>query len=105
MLRGSGVAFRMAWKLVGCSDAGRLCTAPPPHPCGQHPIYGSYILLFCGYCLACHSAPFALLSLWACGVYFRRRAALEAEVLAGAFGAQYDAYRARTPRLFVPWVA
>lgn len=71
----------------------------------QHPIYGSYMLLFAGYCLACHSAPFALLAVWVCALYYRRRAALEAEVLRGAFGRAYDDYVAATPRRFVPWVA
>jgi protein-S-isoprenylcysteine O-methyltransferase Ste14 len=63
------------------------------------------MLLFAGYCLLCHSAPFAILAVWVCALYYRRRAALEAQVLSEAFGADYDAYRARTPKQFVPWVA
>lgn len=79
---------------------------PPPAPAPpQHPIYGSYLLLFSGYALACHSAPLALVAAAVCGAYYRRRAALEARVLAGAFGDDYQAYRLRTPRQFVPWLA
>lgn len=74
-------------------------------PPKQHPIYGSYMLLFAGYCLLCHSAPFAALSLWVCAAYFRARAGLEEAVLSRAFGGDYEAYRARTPRRFVPGIA
>ena len=37
----------------------------------QHPIYTSYMLLFCGFCLSLHSAPSALLVLLVCGAYYR----------------------------------
>ena len=63
------------------------------------------MLLFAGYCLACHSAPFAVLAVWVCALYYKQRAALEAEVLRAKFGEEYDAYCLRTPRKFVPWMA
>jgi protein-S-isoprenylcysteine O-methyltransferase Ste14 len=37
----------------------------------QHPIYTSYMLLFCGFCLCVHSAPSALLMLAVCTMYYR----------------------------------
>lgn len=37
----------------------------------QHPIYTSYMLLFCGFCLSLHSAPSALLVLLVCGADYR----------------------------------
>jgi protein-S-isoprenylcysteine O-methyltransferase Ste14 len=93
-------------------DAAEPSHVPPPplgpsfRPCHpQHPIYGSYMLLFAGYCLLCHSLPFAVLAAWVCALYYRGRAALEAQVLSEAFGEAYEDYRARTPKLFVPWVA
>lgn len=76
-----------------------------PYSLVQHPIYGSYMLLFSGYCMACHSAPFAILAVWVCALYYRRRAALESQVLRESFGDEYEDYVKRTPRRFVPWIA
>mmetsp|Transcript_27836 Transcript_27836/g.61049 ORF Transcript_27836/g.61049 Transcript_27836/m.61049 type:complete len:418 (-) Transcript_27836:175-1428(-) len=67
----------------------------------QHPIYTSYLMLFCGYCLALHSAPYALITLLLCGSYYRLRCHLESLVLTEAFGEQYSAYAKRT-KMFVP---
>jgi len=63
------------------------------------------MLLFCGYAMVCHSAPFALLAIWVCALYYRRRAALEAAVLKDAFGEGYETYTLKTPKLFVPYIA
>jgi protein-S-isoprenylcysteine O-methyltransferase Ste14 len=61
------------------------------------------VLLFCGYGMALHSAPSALLMLGVCALYYRSRTALEAEVLSEAFGEQYKAYAKRTKK-FLPWL-
>jgi protein-S-isoprenylcysteine O-methyltransferase Ste14 len=68
----------------------------------QHPIYTSYVALFSGFCLVLHSAPLALLLAAVCAAYYYRgRCRMEADVLRRAFGAEYDAYAART-KLFLP---
>ncbi|KAI8462291.1 MAG: hypothetical protein J3K34DRAFT_527857 [Monoraphidium minutum] len=104
-------AIKLNWSAAAALGAAYdRVVAPPrlvtegPYALVQHPIYGSYMLLFAGYCLACHSAPFALLAAWACGLYYTRRAGLERDVLRAAFGGAYDDYALRTPRRFIPWV-
>ena len=37
----------------------------------RHPIYASYMMLFCGHCLFLHSAPLAIAFLAVCAVYYR----------------------------------
>ncbi|GLC43550.1 hypothetical protein PLESTM_001485400 [Pleodorina starrii] len=74
-----------------------------PYKYVQHPIYTSYVLLFFSYGMWLHSAPTALLMLLVCGLYYRSRTALEAQVLDGAFGSYYRDYASRTKK-FVPFV-
>jgi protein-S-isoprenylcysteine O-methyltransferase Ste14 len=72
-----------------------------PYRWVQHPIYSSYILLFCGYAMMLHSVGYALLALVVCLVYYKSRVALEGDVLREAFGEQYEQYQ-QTTKLFVP---
>jgi protein-S-isoprenylcysteine O-methyltransferase Ste14 len=52
--------------------AGGLVTTGV-YSCLRHPIYTSYMLLFTGFSLCLHSAPYALLMLAACAAYYRWR--------------------------------
>lgn len=72
-----------------------------PYRWMQHPIYSSYILLFCGYAMMLHSVGYVLLALVVCLVYYKSRVALEGDVLREAFGEQYEQYQ-QTTKLFVP---
>jgi protein-S-isoprenylcysteine O-methyltransferase Ste14 len=74
-----------------------------PYAWVQHPIYTSYIMLFCGYAMTLHSLGYALLALVVCLGYYRSRVALEAGVLQGAFGDTYKQYQQKT-KLFVPFL-
>lgn len=74
-----------------------------PYAWVQHPIYSSYMMLFCGYAMVLHSFGYALLALVVCLVYYKSRVALEADVLRDAFGEKYVQYQQRT-KLFVPFV-
>lgn len=74
-----------------------------PYAWVQHPIYSSYMMLFCGYAMVLHSFGYALLALVVCLVYYRSRVALEGDVLQQAFGEQYRHYRQRA-KLFVPYI-
>ncbi len=78
----------------------RLMTSGP-YALVQHPIYTSYMLLFVSFGLLMHSAPYAALLWSVSALYYRRRMALEARILASAFGAEYEAYAART-KLLLP---
>jgi protein-S-isoprenylcysteine O-methyltransferase Ste14 len=72
-----------------------------PYAKVQHPIYSSYMMLFCGYAMLLHSFGYALLALVVCLVYYKSRVALEAAVLQEAFGDKYAQYQHKT-KLFVP---
>lgn len=72
-----------------------------PYKYMQHPVYTSYMLLFCSYCLALHSAPAAIAIVLVCLGYYSTRTRPEAEVLRSAFGEEYEAYQKATKR-FVP---
>lgn len=74
-----------------------------PYAWVQHPIYTSYMMLFCGYAMLLHSLGYALLALVVCLGYYRSRVALEAGVLQGAFGETYEQYQQKT-KLFVPFL-
>lgn len=74
-----------------------------PYAWVQHPIYSSYMMLFCGYAMVLHSFGYALLALVVCLVYYKSRVALEGDVLRQAFGEQYRQYQQRT-KLFVPHI-
>lgn len=69
----------------------------------QHPIYVSYVLLFCGYCLVSGSPPFALAMLACCSVYYGHRTGIERKMLHKAFSGTYESWARRTAR-YVPGV-
>lgn len=74
-----------------------------PYAYVQHPIYSSYMLLFCGYAMMLHGVGYAVLALAVCLLYYKNRVALEAGVLQEAFKEQYSQYAQKT-KLFVPFV-
>jgi protein-S-isoprenylcysteine O-methyltransferase Ste14 len=74
-----------------------------PYAFVQHPIYSSYMLLFCGYAMFLHSFGYAVLALVVCCLYYKSRVGLEAAVLQQAFGERYTQYQHST-KLFVPFI-
>lgn len=80
----------------------RLVTAGP-YSLVQHPVYTSYIMLFCGYALLFSCIECCLLFAFVCTKYYRQRTAIEAALLEQAFGNEYKVYREHTgaflPRL------
>jgi protein-S-isoprenylcysteine O-methyltransferase Ste14 len=72
-----------------------------PYRWMQHPIYTSYMLLFASFCFAMHTAPTAAAVLVVCMLYYRLRCSLERDILAAAFGKEYDLYASRTKK-FIP---
>ncbi|GAB4823145.1 hypothetical protein N2152v2_010191 [Parachlorella kessleri] len=67
----------------------------------QHPIYTSYMLLFCGHCLSLGSPLIAALLLAACLAYYSVRTCTEEGLLYAEFGQQYEEYHRRVGR-FLP---
>ena len=79
-------------------EGGRLIdTGPYEHV--RHPIYSAGLLFFAGYALA--TSPAALVPLVALALLWRKKAALEEELLAGRY-LEYRDYRTRVPGAFVP---
>ncbi|ACF12481.1 Isoprenylcysteine carboxyl methyltransferase [Chloroherpeton thalassium ATCC 35110] len=66
----------------------------------RHPIYTSYLCLFLGFCLLFKSAVACLLMFIVCFIGYRSRIKLEENMLLEQFGAEYEAYRNSTKRLF-----
>jgi protein-S-isoprenylcysteine O-methyltransferase Ste14 len=65
----------------------------------RHPIYTSYILLFCGFVCVMQSW-WGLLILAVTGViWFGSRITIEEKMLTDEFGSEYDTYKARTKKL------
>jgi protein-S-isoprenylcysteine O-methyltransferase Ste14 len=67
----------------------------------RHPVYGGVILIGLGWSLA--DAPLGLVPTALLAVLFDLKARREETWLIERFP-EYDAYRARTPRRFVPWL-
>lgn len=75
-----------------------------PYAWCQHPIYTSYMLLFCGLALWFGDERHCLYMLYFCWDYFRDCIQTEARLLQQAFGNEYIAYKEHTgsflPRIF-----
>jgi protein-S-isoprenylcysteine O-methyltransferase Ste14 len=72
-----------------------------PYRFARHPMYGGGILLFAGFSLV-FSIPALLLTV-ALAILWRAKSGAEERVLAQRFP-DYDAYRRRTPRRFLPGI-
>ena len=81
------------------TDAG-LVTAGP-YRLARHPMYGGALLLFGGISLA--RTPASLGLTVALGVLWWGKSSLEDRRLRAAYG-DYDAYRAATPKRFLPYL-
>ena len=81
------------------SGAGR--TESGPYRFVRHPMYGGGILLFAGISLAFSVTALALTG--ALAVLWRAKSAAEERVLVQLFP-EYEGYRSRTPRRFLPWI-
>jgi protein-S-isoprenylcysteine O-methyltransferase Ste14 len=66
----------------------------------RHPIYTSYILLFCGYCLLLQAWLSLGITVILCSLWFSHRIHLEEQMLMAHFGPAYLHYRQKTKRLF-----
>jgi protein-S-isoprenylcysteine O-methyltransferase Ste14 len=69
----------------------------------RHPIYTSYLLLFCGYCLLLKAWISLGLMVIVCTLWFGHRLQIEEQMLAEHFGATYRQYCQTTKRL-LPFV-
>jgi len=72
-----------------------------PYRLARHPMYGGGILVFAGVSLAFSITSLALTA--ALAVLWRAKSAVEERVLTAEFP-EYDAYRRRTPRRFLPGI-
>jgi protein-S-isoprenylcysteine O-methyltransferase Ste14 len=79
-------------------EGGKLIDTGP-YAYVRHPIYSAGLLFFVGYALA--TSPAALVPLAALGVLWRRKAALEEELLERHYRGYRD-YRERVPGGFFP---
>lgn len=66
----------------------------------RHPIYTSYILLFCGYCFLLQAWLSLGITAILCTLWFSHRIHLEEQMLIAHFGPAYLHYRQKTKRLF-----
>jgi protein-S-isoprenylcysteine O-methyltransferase Ste14 len=89
-----------------------LTPFPRPHPRAQlrehgiyrlarHPVYGGLLLLALGWSLA--EAPLGLIPTTLLALVLQLKVQREEAWLVERYP-EYDAYRARTPRRFVPWL-
>jgi protein-S-isoprenylcysteine O-methyltransferase Ste14 len=107
VLVGLGLAL---WAHGALGPAFTAFTRPPPganrtesgpYRLARHPMYGGGILLFAGLSLV-----FSITSLLLCAglaLLWRAKSAVEERELVQRFP-EYEAYRARTPRRFLPWI-
>jgi protein-S-isoprenylcysteine O-methyltransferase Ste14 len=72
-----------------------------PYRFARHPMYGGGILLFSG--LSLEFSVTALAVTAALAILWRGKSAVEESLLLARFP-DYEAYRERTPRHFLPWV-
>ena len=75
-----------------------------PYRWVRHPMYGSYILLCAGYCLALRSYFSLLFLVISCIAYYDQRTKLEEKNLVEAFGTTYTSYRENTKHKYLPWL-
>ena len=92
----------VAWsRLHAAAQAGRLATGGP-YERVRHPQYAGFIAIMVGFLLQWPTLP-TLVMFPILLVVYRRLAIREEEEVAAAFGEDWDAYAARTPR-FVPQI-
>jgi len=75
-----------------------------PYRWARHPMYGSYILLCMGYCLALRSYFSLLFLTTSCIAYYDQRTKLEEKNLVEAFGEDYTSYTHKTKHKFLPFL-
>lgn len=66
----------------------------------RHPVYTSYILLFCGYCILLQAWLSLVITAILCTLWFRHRIHIEEQMLIAHFGQIYLHYCQKTKRLF-----
>ena len=102
------LAISAAWLLGGTTTP-----YPAPLPGGEfvdrgvyrlvrHPMYGGAILGFCGLALFRSSLPDLIFGL-ALIPFFRAKSGFEEDLLVANYG-EYEAYRNRVKRRFIPWI-
>ncbi|CAI5510287.1 unnamed protein product [Closterium sp. Naga37s-1] len=74
-----------------------------PYRSLRHPLYASYVLLFCAFCLSLHSYKAMLFLFIASLLYYRARITLEETMLLKAFP-EYKQYCQRVPYRMLPYV-
>ncbi len=90
-----------AWsRLHAAAQAGRLATGGA-YQRVRHPQYAGFIAIMVGFLLQWPTLP-TLVMFPILVVVYRRLAIREERDIAAAFGAEWDAYAASTPR-FIPW--
>jgi protein-S-isoprenylcysteine O-methyltransferase Ste14 len=72
-----------------------------PYRLARHPMYGGALVLFAG--LALQFGVAALVLTGALGILWRAKSRVEEGFLVARFP-EYEAYRARTPHRFWPWI-
>jgi protein-S-isoprenylcysteine O-methyltransferase Ste14 len=104
-----GVGLAM-WAYRSLGRSFTTYTTPPaggerveagPYRLARHPLYGGGILLFAGVSLAFSISALVLTA--ALAVLWRAKSGVEERALARRFP-DYEAYRRRTPRRFLPFV-
>ncbi|MEC4803347.1 MAG: isoprenylcysteine carboxylmethyltransferase family protein [Jaaginema sp. PMC 1079.18] len=65
----------------------------------RHPVYTSYILLFCGYCFLLQAKMSLGIMAILCFIWFRHRMIIEEKMLVAYFGRDYQNYCRKTKRL------
>ncbi|HEU4395139.1 MAG TPA: isoprenylcysteine carboxylmethyltransferase family protein [Planctomycetota bacterium] len=101
MASGGWLRFAAIRRMGGAArthkDRAKRLVTTGPYAWTRNPIYVANLTSFAGFVILCELPWFAALSVLALGAAYHAIALYEEGVLSDAFGAEYDAYRARVP--------
>jgi len=102
---GTGLRFSAIRRMGGAArthkDSAKRLVTTGPYAWTRNPLYVANLAAFAGFVILCELPWFAAISVVTLGAAYHAIARYEESVLAGTFGAGFDAYRARVP-MWIP---
>ena len=104
MAAGAWLRFAAIRRMGGAArthkDTAKRLVTTGPYAWTRNPLYIANLTAFAGFVVLCELPWFAAVSVLVLGAAYRAIALHEEGILACAFGAEYEAYRARVPMWF-----